>query len=206
MDLSFWFQGLLIGFSIAAPVGPISLLCIRRTLDDGRLFGLFTGLGAATADAIYGCIAGFGLTFLSALLIHQQIWFRIIGGIFLCYLGLKAFLTEPSEEMASVKGSNPLGAYASTFFLTLTNPMTILAFAAIFAGLGGGIGGNYVVAVVFVMGVFLGSMLWWLILVGSVSVFRTKLTPPKLHWVNRFSGLILVGFGVFVFLQIFLSS
>jgi threonine/homoserine/homoserine lactone efflux protein len=206
VDISFLLKGLFIGFSIAAPVGPIGLLCIRRTLAEGRTFGLVSGLGAATADAIYGCIAGFGLTFISTFLISQQVWFRVIGGLFLCYLGLKAFLSRPVEQMASAKRNGLMGAYASTFFLTLTNPMTILSFAAIFAGLGvASTSGNYVSAGVLVLGVFSGSAFWWLLLSGGVSFFQAKFNLRELKWVNRISGILILLFGLYVLLGIKLS-
>jgi threonine/homoserine/homoserine lactone efflux protein len=121
MDISFLFKGLIIGFSIAAPVGPIGVLCIRRTLAERRASGLVSGLGAATADAIYGFVAGFGLTFISNFFISQQVWLRLIGGGFLCYLGLRTSLSKPAEHAASVKGNGLVGSYASTFFLTITN-------------------------------------------------------------------------------------
>jgi threonine/homoserine/homoserine lactone efflux protein len=124
MELSFLFKGLLLGFSIAAPVGPIGVLCIRRTIADGRTAGLLSGLGAATADALYGCVAGFGMALISNFLVSQQTWIHLIGGAFLCYLGIKTLLTKPAAEPAVVKHKGLLGAYASTFFLTLTNPMT----------------------------------------------------------------------------------
>src|SRR6266705_458537 len=136
MDPSFLLRGVAIGFSIAAPVGPIGVLCIRRTLAQGRLCGFVTGLGAATADAVYGCIAGFGLTAVSNLLVSQQTWLRLLGGLFLCYLGGKPFFDKPVEKSALSSGGAVTGAYASPFVLTLTNPMTILSFAAVFAGLG----------------------------------------------------------------------
>lgn len=197
MDISFLLRGLIIGFSIAAPVGPIGMLCIRRTLAKGRASGLVSGLGAATADAIYGCIAGFGLTFISSILVSQQGWLRLIGGGFLCYLGLKTFLTRPAEQAASTGGNGLVGAYASTFFLTLTNPMTILSFAAVFAGLGvASASRNYVSAAVLVLGVFVGSALWWLTLSGVVSVSRARFNPHRLRSVNRISGVIITGFGL----------
>jgi len=201
MDISFFLRGLAIGFSIAAPVGPIGVLCIRRTLADGRAAGLASGLGAATADGVYGCVAGFGLTFISNTLIGQQLWFRLIGGAFLCYLGLKTLLARPAEEAAPASSNSPIAAYASTFFLTLTNPMTILSFAAIFAGLGGA-SGNYVSAAVLVLGVFIGSALWWLTLSAGVSTFRTKFTPHGLRWVNRVSGLVIAAFGLLALLSL----
>jgi threonine/homoserine/homoserine lactone efflux protein len=203
VNISFLLRGFIIGFSIAAPVGPIGVLCIRRTLAEGRTSGFISGLGAATADAIYGCIAGFGLTFISSLLMSQQVWFRLVGGAFLCYLGFKTFLARPAEKAASAKGYGLAGAYASTFFLTLTNPMTILSFAAIFAGLGvGSASGNYVFAGLLVLGVFIGSALWWIILSGIVAGVRTKFNPAGLRWVNRISGIIITGFGLLAFLSL----
>lgn len=197
MDFYYLIKGLVIGFSIAAPVGPIGVLCIRRTLAEGLFFGLITGMGAATADAIYGCIAGFGLTFISSLLIDHQIWIRLVGGVFLCYLGIKTFLTMPHEQAPSAKGNGLVGAYTSTFFLTLTNPMTILSFAAIFAGLGvASTGGNYASAGMLVLGVFTGSALWWFILSGSVGIYRKKFDFHGLRWVNRISGVLLLVFGL----------
>ena len=202
-NISFLLRGFIIGFSIAAPVGPIGVLCIRRTLAEGRASGLVSGLGAATADAIYGCIAGFGLTFISSLLISQQAGFRLVGGAFLCYLGLKTFLARPAEQAAPAKGYGLVGAYASTLFLTLANPMTILSFAAIFAGLGvGSASGNYVFAGLLVSGVFMGSALWWLILSGTVGMLRTRFNPNGLRWVNRISGIIITGFGLLAFLSL----
>src|SRR5512143_2952382 len=119
MNLSLFFRRLLIGFSIAAPVGPIGVLCIRRTLANGRAAGLATGLGAATADGMYGCVAGFGLTFISGILIDQQMWLRLFGGLFLCYLGIRTLLSKPAEQEARVGGTGLLGSYASTFLLTV---------------------------------------------------------------------------------------
>jgi len=129
-------KGLIIGFSIAAPVGPIGVLCIRRNLAKGRTSGLASGLGAATADAIYGGIAGLGLTRISNLLLEQQAWFRSIGGGFLLYLGIRTFLSKPAGAVAAARRTDLAGDYLSTSLLTLTNPLTILSFAAIFAGLG----------------------------------------------------------------------
>ena len=193
----FFLRGLIIGFSIAAPVGPIGVLSIRRTLTQGWLIGLLTGLGAATADGIYGCIAGFGLTFIADVLIQQTFWFRLLGGVFLCCLGVKTILSQPADREASIQSQGLVGAYLSTVFLTLTNPMTILAFAAVFAGLGlASTAGNYLQATILVLGVFLGSALWWLLLSGGVSLLRTAFTPKRLQWLNRISGLILLVFGI----------
>jgi threonine/homoserine/homoserine lactone efflux protein len=203
MDVGFLLRGIVLGFSIAAPVGPIGVLCIRRTMAQGRASGLASGLGAATADAIYGSIAGFGLTFVSSFLVDQQTWLRLIGGVFLCYLGLKTLLARPSEQAAVAKGSGLLGAYASTFLLTLTNPLTILFFAAVFAGTGiASTGGDYAAAAVLVLGVFAGSSLWWLFLSGVSSLFRERIGPRGLGWINRISGVVITGFGLRVLVSL----
>jgi len=200
LDFSLFVKGLIIGFSIAAPVGPIGVLCIRRTLAEGRISGFVSGMGAATADAMYGCIAGFGVTYISSLLIGQQFWFRLIGGLFLGCLGVRAFFSNPAEGPSKTTGKGLAGAYASTLFLTLTNPVTILAFAAIFAGLGlGNAGGAYTAGMRLVIGVFLGSAICWLLLSAGTGLFRTWFNGPRLKWVNRASGMIIAGFGFLAF-------
>ena len=203
MGLEFLAGGLLIGFSIAAPVGPIGLLCIRRTLAEGRAVGLLSGLGAATADSLYGAVAGFGLTFVADFLAEQRVWLRLVGGLFLLYLGLRTFLAGPAERAATARGFGLLGAYASPFALTLTNPTTILSFAAIFAGLGvAGASAGYGSAGLLVFGVLLGSALWWCLLSGGVGFFRDRVTPRALRWVNRLSGAMILAFGVVALLSL----
>lgn len=190
-------RGLLLGFAIAAPVGPIGVLCIRRTLAQGRAIGFISGLGAATADVLYGCIAAFGLTAISELLVRQQGWLRLAGGLFLCYLGIRILLSRPSAEPAAAESRGFVSAYFSTLLLTLTNPMTILSFVAVFAGLGVGRNGNgYAAAAAVVLGVFLGSAAWWLLLSAGVSLVRGRLDTRHLLWINRVSGVIIMGFGV----------
>jgi threonine/homoserine/homoserine lactone efflux protein len=197
MDVSFFVRGLAIGFAIAAPVGVIGLLCIRRTLADGRLAGFVSGLGAATADALYGAVAALGLTAITAAIVEHQATVRLVGGVFLLYLGARTVLATPVVDTASGSTRGLLTAYASTLALTLTNPTTILSFAAVFAGLGlGTTAGDRWSAVLMVGGVFLGSALWWLVLSGAVGLFRWALTPGRLRWVNRVSGVVLMGFGV----------
>lgn len=201
MDLTLLLRGLVIGFSIAAPVGPIGVLCIRRTLAEGRAIGFISGLGAATADALYGAVAAFGLTVLSTFLIGQSFWLRLVGGAFLGYLGVKTFLTRPATEAAKANGAGLIGAYTSTLFLTLTNPATILSFAFIFPGFGVQIN-NYREAAVVVGGVFVGSALWWLTLSGGVGFLRHKFTSGAMIWVNRLSGIIIAGFGLVALLSL----
>lgn len=195
----FWplLQGMGLGIAIAAPVGPIGLLCIRRSLTQGQGIGLATGMGAATADGVYGIIAGFGLTAVAELLVTQAHWLKLMGGLFLCYLGLKAVLSQPPTETAAWSAQGLVSAYASTFVLTLTNPATILSFIAIFAGLGiAQADRSRLLSMVIVIGVFLGSALWWVCLSWGVTLFGRKITPPRLVWLNRLAGVALFAFGV----------
>lgn len=197
IDFFVFFRGLIIGFSIAAPVGPIGILCIRRTLAEGRLAGFLSGMGAASADMFYGAVAAFGLTAVQDLLISQSNWLRIVGGVFLLYLGVKTFISKPSNEAVKSKRRGLFGAYLTTFFLTIANPITILSFLAIFAGLRlGETNGNYLSASMMVLGVFLGSATWWLTLSTGVSLLREKFTPAPLTWVNRLAGVIILIFGL----------
>src|SRR5690348_16095287 len=136
MSSELFARGLVIGFAIAAPVGPIGMLVIRRTLTDGRLLGLLTGLGAAVADALYGCVGAFGLTFISRFLVGYAFWTKLIGGLFLLWLGISSFRAKPRDESGDASKVRYLTAFLSTLVLTLANPVTILSFMAVFAGLG----------------------------------------------------------------------
>jgi threonine/homoserine/homoserine lactone efflux protein len=197
MDSSLFVRGLILGFSIAAPVGPIGVLCIRRTLAEGRLVGFVSGLGAASADALLGCIAAFGLTAISGIMVSQQTALRLVGGVFLLYLGARTFLDQPHVNAAAAEDHGLPGAYVSTLALTLSNPMTIISFTAVFAGLGVGAGAaSYLAAALVVAGVFSGSALWWLLLSSGISLLRAQIDGPKLVWINRISGIIIIVFGV----------
>lgn len=184
-----------IGISIAAPVGPIGVLCIRRTLSNGKAAGFVSGLGAASADMVYGAIAAFGLTALTEVLVHNSFWLKIIGGAFLLYLGIRTFLEKPAEKPAETAAEGLGSMFVSTFFLTITNPMTILSFAAIFAGtMLGETNGS---PLIMVTGVFAGSATWWLMLSLGVGIFRNRLTQAHMAWINRLSGVIITAFGLF---------
>jgi threonine/homoserine/homoserine lactone efflux protein len=193
----FFLKGLLLGFVIAAPVGPIGILCIRRSLADGQSAGLATGLGAATADAVYGCVAGFGLAAISNFLVGQRFWLGLIGGLFLCYLGARTFFTKSTESASAGDRKGLIGAYLSTFLLTITNPMTILSFVAAFAAIGLGTSSDYRLATSLVAGVFLGSALWWLLLSGGSALLRRYVGPALMVNLNRVSGILIFGLGVY---------
>ncbi|HVC55319.1 MAG TPA: LysE family transporter [Stellaceae bacterium] len=198
MLLGFLLKGVLVGIIIAVPAGPVGVLCVRRTIFHGRLAGLISGLGAATADAVFGIIAGFGLTFIANLLLGYQDWLRVGGGGFLLYVGITALGADPLASAAAQRDPEGLLAdYASTFALTITNPITILAFVAIFAGIGfTGDAATLGRAAILVLGVWLGSLLWWVGLAFGAGMMRSSFDRDHLIWINRGSGGILVFSGV----------
>jgi threonine/homoserine/homoserine lactone efflux protein len=196
MDPTFLARGLAVGFTIAAAVGPISLLTIRRTLAHGRAYGLASGMGVALADASYGGIAAFGLTAITAVLVGARSVLAVLGGGFLIALGIRTILAPvPMRAAAVVERPGLAAAFLSIYGLTMTNPMTILSFGAIFAGLGL-TGGSGAEAALLTVGVFLGSAAWWVLLTTVIGVFRERITPRVMLWVNRLSGAVLVGFGI----------
>lgn len=196
MDPSLFLRGLVLGFTIAAAVGPISLLCIRRTLAEGRTVGFASGLGVATADSMYGAIAAFGLTAVTDILVDWRRALGLVGGAFLLWLAWRTFRAVPGAAAADGQPRGGLArAYLSTLGLTLTNPMTILSFAALFVGLGV-TAGDAVGAAVLTLGVFAGSGAWWVVLVGAVGALRTRITPTWLRRVNVASGVLIGAFAV----------
>ena len=203
MELGLFVRGLVIGLAIAAPVGPIGLLCIRRSLAGGFALGFLTGMGAAAADGVYGAVAAFGITAVSSFLVAQQGGLRLGGGLALIVLGVMTALKRPAERAtADARAENLVGAFASTFVLTLANPATILSFVAIFAGLGlgdiagGGAGRSTLGAATVVLGVFLGSAAWWLFLAGISAAFSRQVPSGLLLWINRLSGAAIAAFGI----------
>lgn len=200
MDVSFLTTGLIIGFSVAVPVGPIGILCIRRTLTYGNWSGYFSGLGAAFADAVYMTLAAFGLTQVTDFLVDQQAWFRMGGGIFLILLGAHSFRTRVTKELLTEPPNTLARDFVSTFFLTLANPITILVFLAIFASFG--IRGlNQSSAALLVGGTFTGACMWWTILVSSINSLRSRVTLHTLTIVNKVSGIIVMLFGGVIIAQ-----
>ena len=199
-----WIRGLFLGFSIAAPVGPIGLLCIRRTLSEGRRSGFISGLGAASADAVYGAVAAFGLAAALSWLTAWQLLLHGLGAAFLFWLGLRTIFSVPpqTETHAQPSSSGLSGAYISTLFLTLSNPMTIFAFLGVFAGAGfqPSAAGPFS-AFTLVAGVFCGSVLWWGLLSSAVYLLGRRLKQAWLLWINRLAGIGLLVFGLLVILK-----
>ncbi|HEY6627129.1 MAG TPA: LysE family transporter [Ignavibacteriaceae bacterium] len=198
MELTFFLKGIAIGFIMAIPIGPIGIMCIRKTLTEGRLSGLIVGLGAATADLFYGCVAVFGLTVISDTLSDQRIWIRIVGGALLLFLGIKTFRAQPKDPKLKISGSGRLRSYFTVVVLTLTNPLTIFAFIAVFAALGLGDGLSFFSAVLLVAGVFIGAFLWFFLLTSGTILFRKKLDLVGLKWVNKIAGILIIISGIIV--------
>ena len=195
MSGSVLLAGIVLGLSIAAPVGPMGLLCINQTLQRGLFSGLAIGAGIATGDAVYGAIAAFGFTAVTSLLIAYALPLRLLGGAFLIWLGITAFRSAGAPRTARDAASSGglIGAYAAAVGLTLTNPSTILSFIAAFTALGLATrtGGAWVT----VAGVFAGSALWWLVLCSAVAIGRRALTPGIMRWIDLLSALFLIAFG-----------
>jgi threonine/homoserine/homoserine lactone efflux protein len=196
MLTSLFLKGALIGFSIAMPVGPVGMLCIQHSLRRGLMAGLVAGLGAAFADALFGGMAGFGVSLLSHVLTRYQVWFQIFGALILWYLGIKIFKTQPVNVEAPQLSFSWSRIFLSTFALTLTNPLTLLCFAAIYASLGITPSDEEILpGTILMVGVLLGALLWWMTLVGSVTLIGKKYQLNSSPLFNRISGGVLTGCG-----------
>lgn len=191
-------KGLLAGLAIAAPVGPVNVLCVSRTLSKGWRGALASGLGAAAADAFYGAIAGFSITFVIQLLIREEFWIRLIGGILLIGVGVLYYFKEPVSLDTQEKVATKRSDFASAFLLTLTNPTTVLSFLAVLAALHVG-HESWWLTCLLVSGIFLGSLLWWMILIATVNRFRRHFNDRAFSWMNRVAGLAIGSFGAFTF-------
>lgn len=199
-EWAFFFKGFIIGLSIAAPVGPIGLLCIQRTLTYGRLTGWVSGLGAATADALYGAVAGFGLSAITTFLENERVWIHVIGAVLMAGLAIRNFRRQPVQQAASAtsRGRGLVWHHVSVFLLTITNPMTILSFIAVFAAMGVSSSAHtYTTAGWTVLGVFLGSATWWLVLSTVVSLIRHRLSANVTRLITVTSSSVILAFAAY---------
>lgn len=195
-------KGLAFGFVLAATVGPMWVLCLRRTLAYGAATGLASGMGIAVADGLYGAVAAFGLAAVSGFVLAHGFWIGLAGGVFLVYLGVKTLLAVPAAAGATAKPTSHAQAFLSTLGLTLANPPTILAFAAIFAGLGLAASADYAAAALVTLGVFIGSAAWWLVLAAFAGTLRARLGLKLLRAINIVSGLTILGFAAWQFVHL----
>jgi threonine/homoserine/homoserine lactone efflux protein len=190
------FKGLLIGLSISAPIGPVGVLCIRRSLAFGRVSGWVTGLGAATADVICGCAAGFGMNSVAGLLTGAGPWLGGIGGVLVCLMGLGICFRPPGgAKTKEPVGTGILPVYGFALFVTLINPLTLLSIVAIFSGLGIGVTTDRPGTAVFIAGLALGAMLWWYLLSQAATMVRAKVSEGWMRRINLFSGLAILALG-----------
>jgi threonine/homoserine/homoserine lactone efflux protein len=199
MGIAILIQGIILGFSASVPLGPMGLICIQKTLNRGRLAGLISGAGAAAADTFYAIIAAFGISFITDFIQKEQFILRIIGSIILVLLGYKIFITNPAIQIRkqSRKKNSLIGDFVSIFFLTLSNPITVFFFGAVFASTGILKGENsFIELLEVVLGVFAGAMLWWFILTTVINVFRSKFRLKRLWWINKITGAVIVIFGI----------
>ncbi len=194
----FFFKGVVAGFVIAAPVGPVGVMCVRRTLSRGLIAGYATGLGAALADTLYGVIAAFGVTFVAIFLLDHEFGFRLVGGIVLCVMAIRIFFSSPARSEATA--SEHLAAdFATAFVVTATNPITLVAFGVVFTAIGVVAAGETLEwAQALVAGVFVGSALWWTFLTGIAGVFRSAVGHGGLRWINMVSAAVILVSGVIV--------
>jgi threonine/homoserine/homoserine lactone efflux protein len=202
MEPIFFLKGLIIGFAMAVPIGPIGIMCIRKTLAEGHSRGLIIGLGAATADSLLASIAAFGLTFISDVIASEHFWLRLVGGGLLLFLGIRTFRAKRKDPIMPYDNKGALGSYVSSFLLALTNPLTIFAFVAVFAAFGLGHRLIVISACTLVLGVFAGSSLWFLTIGFIATSFRKKLDSGGLRWVNRISGVLIILSGVAAFVSL----
>jgi threonine/homoserine/homoserine lactone efflux protein len=206
MDASLFVQGIIIGLTLAAPVGPLALICIQRTVTEGRLHGIFSGIGVATADSFYAAVTFLGLTVISGLIIAQQYLFRFLAGVVLILIGIRVFLSIPSAISAKTEHETYLKDYLSMVALAIANPLTLIFFLVILPGYGVVIHGtSFLSAAEFVAGVFFGSTVWWVVLCGSIGSVRSRLSRENLGRINRVSGLLISCFGAGVLILLVIT-
>lgn len=203
MEMGLLFKGIVIGVVIAMPVGPVGTLCVQRTITQGRINGFLTGLGATIADVVFGFIAAFGLTAVSNFLIDQQDWIRLLGGIIICLIGLQVYSLDTRGEINQIQSPNLLSAFGSAFLIAITNPITIITFVIMFAGLGlAGSNSQYGAAGLTVFGVFLGSSLIWLLVWGMSLILSERFAFGRTKWMNKIAGILIFTFGVAALLSL----
>lgn len=192
MILVYFLKGIAIGFAMSVPIGPISIMCIRRTLNEGQLQGLVIGLGASAGDMLYSCVAAFGLTVVSNVLIAERIWIRLVGGVLLLFLGIKAYRAQPADPKLQVQRTGMLKSFLTSGILALTNPLSIFVFLGLFATFGLEKESSHLTASMLVAGVFLGSIIWFVVLTSGIRIFRKKFNMTKLKLANKIAGILLI--------------
>jgi len=206
VDTGLLINGIIIGIILAAPVGPIAFVCIQRTLARGRLHGITSGVGVATADTFYAAVTAFGLGLISDFLLARQWFFRLFGGLALVAIGIRIVFSSPPESLSGTENESYLADFSTMFAIAIANPLTIVFFTIIIPGFGIAIGGNTSIgSAIFVIGVFIGELAWWVFLCGSLGSVRDYLTRERLHLINRLAGLVIAVFGAGLVASLFVS-
>ncbi len=209
MLLEYIWKGIIVGLSASIPLGPIGVLCIQRTLNKGRVSGFISGLGAAAADGLFAIIAGFGISIIIDSVVEYQLYLKLIGGIILFVLGVRLLYANPAVDLRrqlKKKKKGLFGDFLSIFILTVSNPIGIFVFVAVFAGFNLVGKESSISVIILVLGVITGAALWWFSLSGLVSIFRNRFRLRKLLLVNRVAGVLVIAFGFFVIATIFWSG
>jgi threonine/homoserine/homoserine lactone efflux protein len=203
MDISFFFKGFLVGIIISAPIGPVGALCIQRTMNNGKLSGILSGIGAAVGDSIFAIIAVFGLTFISGSLDEKEAWFRIAGGIILLYFGLRVYLSKPESCSTPSNEINHFGIFGSALLLTISNPLVILSIIAVFAVLGiVNPTSSYPSTALLILGVFSGAVFLWIVTCNILSNYRARMGQKGVLLINRITGLFILACAGYAFLSL----
>jgi threonine/homoserine/homoserine lactone efflux protein len=204
---SLFIQGIIIGLTLAVPVGPISLLCIQRSIADGRLHGIVSGIGVASSDSFYAAVSFLGLTIISGLIMTHQYLFRFLAGLVLIFVGIRVFLSILPATSPQTGHETYLKDFLSMAAIAIANPLTLLFFLVIVPGFGVVIhGDSFLSAVEFVAGVFFGSVVWWILLCGSVGTMRTRISGQNLRLINRISGILISCFGAGMLLLLVITT
>jgi threonine/homoserine/homoserine lactone efflux protein len=199
MEFTYFLKGLIVGFSLPIPIGPVGILCIRRTLATGKLHGFLTGLSAAVSDMTYSIIAAFGITLVSDFISEHQQWIRLVGGAVLLMLGYRTFRSNSVKEASTKPVIGPALVFFSTFLVTFTNPMALFAYAAAFATIGTeNLARDRQAAALLVAGVFLGSLSWFSLLTSLSRIFKERITVQGLALVNKVAGVLFMLFGMII--------
>ncbi len=200
--IELFIKGIIIGVSVSAPLGPIGMLCLQRTLNKGRIVGFVSGTGAAFADTFYAVLAGFGVSLISNFLHTYQLYFRIIGGAILLFLGIHMFVSNPVNQFRSTqKKRNFVGYFISTFALTISNPITIIFFGAVFAAFA--TTSTNFETLLLILGVFSGAIAWWFTIVSITNIFRNKIKIRNLYWINKITSVLIMIFAIFAAVSVF---
>ncbi len=207
MDLLLFIKGFGFGVMVSAPLGPMGIMCIQRTINKGIMAGIISGLGATLADLVYASIAGFGITIIVNFLDTQQLYIRALGGIVLIVFGIAVFRSHPGKQLRRqrTKKTSYFSDFASSFLITITNPVTVIVFGLAFASVGLDKDPSFQSIAVMLLAVAAGATFWWVGLSSFVNIFRSKIRLRNLWWINKISGILVIIFGIAVFVSIFIS-